>query len=46
MKQQLVIEKFRATHFRGLNDLELDNFSKINVFVGANNSGKLACWKH
>ena len=31
MKQQLVIEKFRATHFRGLNDLELDNFSKINV---------------
>lgn len=40
MKKRLVVEKFKAMHFRGLNNLELDDFSKINVFVGANNSGK------
>lgn len=36
MKKRLVVEKFKAMHFRGLNNLELDDFSKINVFVGAN----------
>lgn len=37
------MSKLNAMHiqnFRGLTDVSLNNFSKINVFVGENNAGK------
>lgn len=34
------ISKLHVENFRGLNNLTIDSFSTINIFVGANNSGK------
>ncbi|MDE7261295.1 MAG: AAA family ATPase [Oscillospiraceae bacterium] len=35
-----MIKGFQINHFRGLQNLAVDNLSNINLFVGANNSGK------
>lgn len=40
MNRSLVIKSLKIDSFRGLNNLEIDNFSNVNIFVGANNSGK------
>lgn len=40
MNRPLLIEKLNLDHFRGLNELIIDDLSAVNVFVGANNSGK------
>lgn len=40
MDRPLLIEKLNLDHFRGLNGLEIDDLSTVNIFVGANNSGK------
>ena len=40
MNRTLIIEGLKIDNFRGLNGLALDNFSNVNIFVGANNSGK------
>ncbi len=34
------LEKISIKNFRGFNNLEIDGFKKINVFLGKNNSGK------
>lgn len=34
------LEAMRIHSFRGLTDVTLDHFSKINLFVGENNAGK------
>jgi hypothetical protein len=34
------LEHLTITNFRGFDSLEIDDFSKINLFVGKNNSGK------
>ena len=40
MNKLLVIDGLKIDNFRGLNDLVIDDFSNVNIFVGANNSGK------
>ncbi len=40
MDKFLTISKINIEHFRGLNDLSLDNLSRVNVFAGVNNAGK------
>lgn len=40
MNKPLAISQIDIAHFRGLNDLSLGNLSCVNVFAGANNSGK------
>lgn len=40
MKKTLIIEGLRIDNFRGLNDFTIEDFSVVNIFVGANNSGK------
>ena len=35
-----MIDKLSIYNFRGLNDLIIDDLSHVNIFVGANNSGK------
>lgn len=35
-----MLEKLTIKNFRGFDKLEIDGFSKINLFVGKNNSGK------
>ena len=35
-----IIKEISIDHFRGLRNLKVDNLSRINVFVGANNCGK------
>lgn len=40
MDRSLVIRKMEISHFRGLNELVIDDLSVVNLFVGANNSGK------
>ena len=46
LNRTLIIEGLKIDSFKGLNGLILDNFSDVNIFVGANNSGKQACLKH
>lgn len=40
MSNSLIIQDLKIQHFRGLNNLELNNLSRINIIVGANNCGK------
>lgn len=40
MDKTLLIESLNIDHFRGLNGLSIDDLSTVNIFVGANNSGK------
>lgn len=40
MKKNLTLDYFYVHNFRGLNHLKLEDFSNVNIFVGANNSGK------
>ena len=40
LNRSLVIEGLKIDNFRGLNNLTIDDFSVVNIFVGANNSGK------
>ena len=40
MNASYTIGKFVIEHFRGLNNLTLSDLSRVNVFAGANNSGK------
>lgn len=40
MDTSMIISKLHLYHFRGLNDLMLDDLSLVNVFAGANNCGK------
>lgn len=40
MNRTQIIEGLKIDNFRGLNGLALDDFSNVNIFVGANNSGK------
>lgn len=40
LNKQFVIEKLKIDNFRGLNNLVIDDLSNINIFAGANNSGK------
>ena len=35
-----ILEHLTITNFRGFDSLEIDGFSKINLFVGRNNTGK------
>jgi hypothetical protein len=35
-----ILEHIQISNFRGFDILEIDGFSKINLFVGKNNSGK------
>ncbi|MDR2087469.1 MAG: AAA family ATPase, partial [Dysgonamonadaceae bacterium] len=34
------LEQLKINNFRGFDSLEIDGLSKINLFVGKNNSGK------
>ena len=34
------IKNLRITNFRGIEHLDIDDFSRVNVFLGQNNSGK------
>jgi AAA15 family ATPase/GTPase len=36
----IILEHIKINNFRGFDTLEIDGFSKINLFVGKNNSGK------
>lgn len=38
--KDLVIKSFEISALRGINELSVNNLSNINIFVGANNSGK------
>ena len=40
LKKNLTLDYFYVHNFRGLNHLKLEDFSNVNIFVGANNSGK------
>lgn len=40
MDKSLIIRSLGIDSFRGLNNLMLDDFSRVNISVGANNSGK------
>ena len=40
MGKNSLIDSLQIDNFRGLHDLTIDNLSQVNVFVGANNSGK------
>ena len=40
MDRPFLIEKLNLDHFRGLNELTIGDLSAVNIFVGANNSGK------
>lgn len=40
MNSSLIVQSFKIDNFRGLNNLAIDNLSAVNIFVGANNSGK------
>lgn len=40
MNKLLTISRVDINHFRGLNNLSLDNLSRVNIFAGANNAGK------
>lgn len=40
MDKSLIVESLKIENFRGLNGLTIDDFSVVNIFVGANNSGK------
>ena len=40
LEKSLIIERLNIDNFRGLNNLQIDSFSNVNIFVGANNSGK------
>ncbi len=40
MSKKLLISGLQIDSFRGLRNLTIDNLSQVNVFVGANNSGK------
>ena len=35
-----ILQRLTIKNFRGFDSLEIDGFSKINLFVGKNNSGK------
>lgn len=34
------IKNLRITNFRGIEHLDIDDFSRVNVFLGQNNSSK------
>ncbi len=38
--EDLPLKSLRIAQFRGLQELKLDDFSRINLFVGSNNAGK------
>ncbi len=38
--ENLPLKSLRIAQFRGLQELKLDGFSRINLFVGSNNAGK------
>ena len=40
MGEKLLIGGLRIDNFRGIHDFAIDDLSRVNVFVGANNSGK------
>ena len=40
LNNQLKIKDINIYNFRGLNNLSIENLSTVNIFVGANNSGK------
>lgn len=40
MDKHYLIELLDIKHYRGLNDLVIDDLAMVNVFVGTNNSGK------
>ena len=40
MNNNFLIKSLKIDNFRGLYNLTLDNLAQVNVFVGANNSGK------
>lgn len=40
MEKNLLIDSLQIKHFKGLNHVLLDDFSQVNIFVGANNCGK------
>ena len=40
MDKKLLLGSLQIDSFRGLHNLTIDNLSQVNVFVGANNSGK------
>lgn len=40
LDKHYLIERLDIKHYRGLNDLVIDDLARVNVFVGANNSGK------
>ena len=40
MNASYTIGEFVIEHFRGLNNLTLSDLSRVNIFAGANNSGK------
>lgn len=40
MDRPFLIEKLAIDHYRGLNELVINDLSAVNIFVGANNSGK------
>jgi AAA15 family ATPase/GTPase len=35
-----ILEQLKITNFRGFDTLDIDGFSKLNLFIGKNNSGK------
>lgn len=40
LDKSLIVNGLKIDNFRGLNGLTIDDFSVVNIFVGANNSGK------
>lgn len=40
MNESFLLNKIVVNNFRGLNDLTIDDLARVNIFVGANNSGK------
>lgn len=38
--RDITVSQIKINNYRGLNNLSLDNLSNVNIFVGANNSGK------
>lgn len=40
LDKSLIVEGVKIDNFRGLNGLTMDDLSVVNIFFGANNSGK------